>query len=83
MSHVIEEVAGVLVLAPNHANTKHAQTLGMLERSHVSIKQVLRKQASEVHYSIKTSALWSLTITLLTTQALAVSQAECFMDTLS
>ena len=36
-SHVIKEVAGVLVITLKHATTKHAQKIGLLERSHASI----------------------------------------------
>ena len=32
-SHVIKEVAGVLGITLKHATTKHAQTIGLLERS--------------------------------------------------
>ena len=42
MSHVIKEVAGVLAITLKHATTKHAQTIGLLERSHASIKQALK-----------------------------------------
>ena len=42
MSHVVKEVAGVLGITLKHANTKHAQTIGLLERSHTSIKQALK-----------------------------------------
>ena len=38
-SHVIKEVAGVLGVTLKHATTKHAQTIGLLERSHASIKK--------------------------------------------
>ena len=41
-SHVIEEVTGVLGITLKHATTKHAQTIGLLERSHASIKQALK-----------------------------------------
>ena len=34
ISHVIEEVAGVLGITLKHATTKRAQTIGLLERSH-------------------------------------------------
>ena len=61
-SHVFKEVAGVLGITLKHATTKHALTIGLLERSHASIKQSLR----------------SLITTPLITRALAVSQAECF-----
>ena len=42
MSHVIKEVAGVLGITLKHATTKHAQTIGLLERSHALIKQALK-----------------------------------------
>ena len=42
MSHVIKEVAGVFGITVKHATTKHAQTIGLLERSHASIKQALK-----------------------------------------
>ena len=42
MSHVIKGVTGVLGITLKHATTKHAQTVGLLERSHSSIKQALK-----------------------------------------
>ena len=47
MSHVIKEVAGVLGITLKHATTKHAQTIGLLERSHASIKQTLKVETGE------------------------------------
>ena len=47
MSHVTKEVAGVLGITPKHAITKHAQTIGLLERSHASIKQALKIETGE------------------------------------
>ena len=47
MSHVIEEVAGVLGITLKHATTKHAQTVGLLERSHASIKQALETETGK------------------------------------
>ena len=47
MSQVIKEVTGVLGITLNHATTKHAQTIGLLERSHMSIKQALKIETSE------------------------------------
>ena len=46
-SHVIKEVAGVLGLTLKHATTKHAQTIGLLERSHASIKKALKIETGE------------------------------------
>ena len=46
-SHVIKEVAGVLGITLKHATTKHAQTIGLPERSHVSIKQALKIETGE------------------------------------
>ena len=47
MLHVIEEVAGVPGITLKHATTKHAQTIGLLERSHASIKQALKIETGE------------------------------------
>ena len=47
MSHVIKEVAGVHGVTLKHATTKHAQTIGLLERSNVSIKQALKIETGE------------------------------------
>ena len=47
MSHVTKEVAGVLGITLKHATTKHAQTSGLLEQSHASIKQALKIETGE------------------------------------
>ena len=47
MSDVIKEVTGVLGITLNHATTKHAQTVGLLERSLASIKQALKIETGE------------------------------------
>ena len=47
MSHVIKEVAGVLGITLKHATTKHAQTIGLHERSRASIKQALKIETGE------------------------------------
>ena len=48
MSHVFKEVAGgVLGITLKHATTKHVQTIGLLGRSHVSIKQALKIETGE------------------------------------
>ena len=47
MSDVIKEVAGVLGITLKHATTKHAQTIGLLEQSHASIKQALKIETGE------------------------------------
>ena len=47
MSHVIKGVAGVLGITLKHATTKHAQTIGLLEQSHLSIKQALTIETGE------------------------------------
>ena len=46
-SHVIKEVAGVLGVTSKHVTTKHAQTIGLLEQSHASIKKALKIETSE------------------------------------
>ena len=47
MSQVIKEVAGVLGNTLKHAATKQAQTIGLLERSHASIKQALKIETGD------------------------------------
>ena len=47
MSLVIKEVAGVLGITVKHATTKHAQKIGLPERSHASIKQALKIETGE------------------------------------
>ena len=47
MSQVNKEVAGVLGITLKHTTTKHAQTIGLLERSHASIKQALKIETGE------------------------------------
>ena len=47
MSHVIKDVAGVFGINIKHATTKHAQRIGLLERSHASIKQALKIDTGE------------------------------------
>ena len=47
ISHVIKEVAGVFGITLKHASTKHAQTIGLLQRSHASIKQPLKIESGK------------------------------------
>ena len=47
MSHVNKEVAGVLGITLKHATTKHAQTIGLPEQYHASIKQALKIETGE------------------------------------
>ena len=47
ISTAIKEVAGVLGITLKHATTKHAQTIGLLERSHASYKQALKIETGE------------------------------------
>ena len=46
-SHVIKEVACVLGITLKNASTKHAQTIGLLERSHASIKEALKIETGD------------------------------------
>ena len=46
-STVIKEVAGILGITLKHATTKHAQTIGLLERFHASIKEALKIETGE------------------------------------
>ena len=47
MSQVIKEVTGVLGITLKHATTKHPKTIGLLERSQMSIKQALKIETGE------------------------------------
>ena len=47
VSHVINEVAGVLGITLKQATKKHAQTIGLFERSPASIKQALKIKTVE------------------------------------
>ena len=47
MSQVIKEVAEVPRNTLPHATTKHAQTIGMLERTHASLKKTLKIETGE------------------------------------
>ena len=46
-SHVSKGVAGALGITLKHATTKHARTIGLLERSHASIKKALKVETGE------------------------------------
>ena len=46
-SIVIKEKAGVLGITLKHATAKHARTIGLLDRSHASIKQALKIETGE------------------------------------
>ena len=46
-SHVVKEVVSVLGITLKHATTKHAQTIGLLERSHASIIQAVKIKTGE------------------------------------
>ena len=47
MSHVIKEVAGFFGIILKHATIKHAQTIGLLERSDASTKHALKFETGE------------------------------------
>ena len=79
MSHVIKEVAGVLSNTRNHATTKNAQTIGLLQQSHASIKQALKIETGERR------SLWHKYIIIAVLNyntsyhtSIPVSQAESF-----
>ena len=46
-SQVTKEVAAVLNIELKHATTKHAQTIGLLERTHASVKAHLKAATGE------------------------------------
>ena len=41
MSKVTKKVAGILGITLQHATTKHAQTIRMIDRTHASLKKTL------------------------------------------
>ena len=47
VSQVIHEVAEILGINLKHATTKHAQTIGVLERAHATIKPSLKMASVE------------------------------------
>ena len=47
MSQIIKEVAKVLGITLQHATTKHARNIGMLERTHASLKKHLNSETVE------------------------------------
>ena len=46
-AHVTHEIAGVLGIELKHATMKHAQTIGLLERTHASVKTHLKAATGE------------------------------------
>ena len=50
MSQVIKEVAEVLGITLQYATTKHAQTIGVLERTHASLKKTLKIETGETRF---------------------------------
>ena len=46
-SEVVTEIAQILEIQISHASTKHAQTIGILERTHASIKTALKISKGE------------------------------------
>ena len=47
VSQIIHEVAEILGIYLKHAKTKHAQTIGVLERAHAKIKTSLKMASGE------------------------------------
>ena len=74
---VIKEVAEVLGLTLQHATTKHAQTIGMFERAHASLKKILKIETGERR------SVWHKYVKITTpptTQALDVNPVERSTD---
>ena len=81
MSQVIKEVAEVLGITLQHATTKHAKTIGMLERTHASLKKTLKIETGErrsMWHKFVNIAVWNRTFP--TTQALDENPVEYFTD---
>ena len=47
MSQMIKEVVEILGITLQHATTKHAQTIGLLEPTHVSLKKASKNETGE------------------------------------
>ena len=47
MSHVIKKVAGILGITLKQTTKKHAQTIGLLQRYHTSIKEAFKIETGE------------------------------------
>ena len=47
VSQVIDEVAEILGINLKHSTTKHAQTIGFLERAHATFKTSLKMTSGE------------------------------------
>ena len=65
MSRVIKEVAKVFGNTLQYATTKHAQNIGMLERTHASLKKTLTMEKGEEDpcgLSISTLQFWNTTL---------------------
>ena len=46
-SEIVAEITRILEIQIRHASTKHAQTIGILERTHASIKTALKESSGE------------------------------------
>ena len=46
-SEVVAEITQILEIQISHASTKHAQTMGILQRTHASIKTTLKISTGE------------------------------------
>ena len=46
-SEVVPEITQIIDTQINHASTKHAQTIGMVERTHASVETVLKISTGE------------------------------------
>ena len=80
VSHVIKEVTVVLGITHKQATTKHAQTIGLLEGSHASIKEPLKVETDERR------SFWHKYVSIAVLNyntyhaSMAVSHTEFFMD---
>ena len=82
MSHIIKVVAGLLGITLKHATTKYAQTIELLERSPLSIKQTFKIEQGDGR------SVWHICVSAAVPNyntsytVMAVSQAEFFMTIL-
>ena len=73
VSQVIHEVAKILGIILKHATTKHAQTIGVIERAHATIKTSLKMSSGEYRKQ------WHiyLPIAILTHNTLYIPSIDC------
>ena len=83
-SNIITEMMKTSGIKNIHATVKHAQTIGLVERSDQRLKQILKINVSADSPDWKGMLIWQSWHTILpTANHLSVSQAKCFTGRIS